>query len=149
MTERRQVSWAHAWERMSQIRSRWPVSFVPKSMQKSCHMPCSCYNIYSMHTLRTKYSCIRRSGLNSGWKLVAIFFPFLTATTRSASSSAGPRGPSDGGASAAKSGGSEHNGWKVASPLALSPGAREWIAGALMKMAGNGVEGSLSSGISS
>lgn len=71
---------------------------------------CRCYNIYSIHTLRTKYSCIRRSGLSSGWKLVAIFLPFLTATTRSASSSAGPSGPSDGGASAAKSGGSEHNG---------------------------------------
>lgn len=103
-----------------------------------------------MHTRRTKYSCIRRSGLSSGWKLVASFLPFLTATIRSASSSAGPKWLSDGGASAAKSGGKEHSDLKADSlESALPDCAKEWRAGALMKMAGNGTDGLLSSGISS
>jgi hypothetical protein len=107
------------------------------------------------HSLK-KNSCILRSPLNSGWKLVTSFFPCFMATTLIASISAGPSGESViSGIWGTRSAGRTQRfsvGWfveddgdgvVVGSPevLVRDDATREWMAGARMKMAGKGISG--------
>ena len=83
-----------------------------------------------------QYSCIRLSPLNSGWKEVTSFLPFLTMTFPRSSGLGSPNGESEGGGAGWYSTG---NVAKTSTSFASSE--REWMAGARMNIVLNGFEG--------